>query len=253
MYDDHGDGEPVLLFMPGWCENRTVFHHLISQCSSRRRTLALDWRGHGESDWSSAFNADDLVEDALAIIEQSGAQRIIPVTISHAGWVALELRRRLGERIAKLVLLDWIILDPPPPFLGALQGLQSPEQWEQTREQLFSMWLADSQNSEVRDHIRQEMGAYGFEMWARAAREIGRAYKREGNPLRALSALHPPVPVLHLYSQPNDPDYLAAQQSFTDTHPWFSVSRIDAVTHFPALETPATIVEAIERFIAQTN
>ncbi len=126
MYDDQGDGEPVLLFMPGWCENRTVFHHLISQCSSRRRTLALDWRGHGESDWSSAFNAEDLVEDALAIIEQSGAQRIIPVTISYAGWVALELRRRLGERIAKLVLLDWIILDPPPPFLGALQGLQSP-------------------------------------------------------------------------------------------------------------------------------
>jgi pimeloyl-ACP methyl ester carboxylesterase len=248
-YDDRGRGEPILLCLPGWCENRTVFRHLIAQCGQKRRVLALDWRSHGESGVSRDFDTQDLVEDVLALIQHSGAERIVPVAISHAGWIALELRRRLGDRVEKIVLLDWIILDPPPPFLEVLQGLQSVDRWEQTRAQLFSMWLADSPNAEVRNHILQEMAAYGGEMWSRAAREISQAYQQAGNPITALSLLQPPVPVLHLYSQPADPNYLAAQRSISETYPWFQVERLEAVTHFPALEVPQLTVEAIERFL----
>ena len=47
----------------------------------------------------------------------------------------------------------------------------------------------------VADFIRNDMGSYGTEMWARAGREIGAAYAREGNPLKALAALpSPPFP-----------------------------------------------------------
>jgi hypothetical protein len=41
------------------------------------------------------------------VIEASQAQHVVPVALSHAGWVAIELRRRLGALIPKLVLLDW--------------------------------------------------------------------------------------------------------------------------------------------------
>ena len=85
---------------------------------------------------------------------------------AHSGWVALELRRRLGSRIPKLVLLDWIILQAPAPFVGALQAFQDPVQWEPAREQLFSLWLEGVDNPEVILFVREEMGAYGFEMWA---------------------------------------------------------------------------------------
>jgi pimeloyl-ACP methyl ester carboxylesterase len=79
----------------------------------------------------------DLADDALAVIEASQADRVVLVAMSHAGWVAIELRRRLGARIPKLVLLDWIVLEAPPPFLTVLQALQDPAEWQQTREQLF--------------------------------------------------------------------------------------------------------------------
>ncbi|MDR5694420.1 MAG: alpha/beta fold hydrolase [Armatimonadota bacterium] len=126
-YDDYGQGEPALLFMPGWCSSRRVFDELTRRCAQWRRTLAIDWRGHGQSERpTDDFGASDLADDALAVVEASQADRVVPVALAHAGWIAIELRRRLGARIPKLVLLDWIVLEAPPPFLGALQSLQDP-------------------------------------------------------------------------------------------------------------------------------
>lgn len=250
-YDDQGQGEPALLFLPGWCASRSVFDELTRRCAQWRRTLALDWRGHGQSERpTDDFGADDLADDALAVIEASQADRVVLVALAHAGWVAIELRRRLGARIPKLVLLDWIVLEAPPPFLGALRSLQDPAQWQQTREQLFSMWLHGLDIPALTHHVRDDMGSYPFEMWARAAREIGAAYAKAGSPLRALASLDPPVPVFHLYAQPEDPGYLAAQRSFSATHPWFQVVKLQARSHFPMYEVPDEMAMAIERFVA---
>ncbi len=249
-YGDYGQGEPVLLFMPGWCGSRKVFDELAARCAEQRRTLALDWRGHGQSERPAEdFGISDLVDDALAVIEASQADLVVPVAMAHAGWVAIEVRRRLGARIPKLVLLDWIVLDPPPPFLGALQSLQDPTQWWQTREQLFSMWLQGLDIPALTHYVREDMGSYPFEMWARAGREISNAYTKAGSPLQALASLDPPVPVLHLYAQPEDPGYLAAQQAFAAAHPWFQVLRLEARSHFPMYEVPDEMVVAIETFV----
>lgn len=249
-YEDHGQGEPALLFIPGWCGSHHVFDQLAQRCARDRRTLALDLRGHGQSAAPEAdFGMAELVEDALAVIEASGAEQIVPVALSHAGWVAIELRRRLPQRVQKLVLLDWIISEPPPPFLGALQGLQSPESWNETREQLFAMWLHGLEIPELKSYIHDDMGSYGAAMWARAGREIGAAYAAAGSPLQALAELDPPAPTLHLYAQPDDPGYLAAQHSFSAAHPWFEVRKLDARSHFPMLEVPDEMAAVIEAFV----
>jgi pimeloyl-ACP methyl ester carboxylesterase len=251
-YDDSGQGEPVLLFMPGWCASRKMFTQLLPLCASRRRVLALDWRGHGQSDYPEGdFGIKDLVEDALAVVEASGAQRVVPVAAAHAGWMALELRRKLAERIPGVVSLSWIVLDPPPPFLGALEALQDLDRWEQARQGLFSMWLKGVDDAEVIRFVREDMGSYGFEMWSRPGREISAAYAREGSPLRAFAALEPPVSLLHLYAQPSDPGFLAAQQAFAEEHPWFSVRKLEARSHFPQIEVPQEVAETIESFVAQ--
>jgi pimeloyl-ACP methyl ester carboxylesterase len=105
-YDDLGQREPALLMMPGWCANRTMFKHLAPRSSTYRRTFALDWRGHGQSGPARGdFGADGPVEDALAVIEASGAQQIVPVATAHAGWIAIELRRRLGGVCKQRALL----------------------------------------------------------------------------------------------------------------------------------------------------
>ena len=252
VYDDLGQGDPALLFLPGWCANRTVFQDLAPLCARDHRALVLDWRGHGESGSPQAdFGKDELVEDALSVIEASGARRIVPVALSHAGWVAIELRQRLGARVEKLVMLDWIIMmQPPREFFEGLEGMQSRERWSETVERIFAVWLSDVNNPALIRFVREEMGSYGFDMWSRAAREISSAYADLGVPIQILSRMNPPVPVMHLYAQPEDPRYLTAQELFAAAHPWFSVQRLNARSHFPMYEVPDDMAKAIDEFVS---
>ncbi len=250
VYDDMGQGEPALLFTPGWCASRTMYRQLMSLCSAHRRTLTLDWAGHGDSEMPSKdFGASALVADAIAVIEASNVQQVVPVTNAHSGWIAIELRRQLGERISKIVFLDWIILQAPASFLNILQGLQDPQHWLEARERLFSTWLAGVDNADVNSFVRGTMGSYNFDMWSRSGREISRAYAQAGSPLQELNTLHPPVSALHLYTQPDDPAYLAAQQAFAEAHPWFKVQKLAAPSHFPMIEVPEQVAQAIEHFV----
>ena len=250
-YTDAGKGEPALLLLPGWCATRAAFGKMAEICATRRRVLALDWRGHGASEISDKdFGSADLVKDALAVIEASRAQQVVPVALAHAGWLAIELRRRLGARISKIVLLDWVfIFDPPPHFMAALGALQDLQQWEHTRNRLFSTWLEGVSNPAVSHFVHHVMGGFGFSMWSRAGREIAAAYTRHNNPLHALEGFDTPAPVLHIYAQPVDAAYWDSQQFFAKSHPWFSAKRVNALSHFPMLETPEEIAEAIESFV----
>ncbi len=249
-FDDVGDGESSLLYLPGWCSNRTVFRGLLPLAARRRRALALDWRGHGGSQHPGGdYDTADLVEDAVAVIEQSGVTSVVPVGLSHAGWVAIELRRRLGpDRVPGIVLLDWMVLGPPPPFLEALAALQDPARWEAARAQLFAMWTTGVDLPALDANIA-EMADYGFDTWARAGREISARFTAEGSPAAALERLDQPCPTLHVYAQPADEAVLAAQVAYSAAHPWFSVHRLDAASHFPMFEVPEDLNSTIDRFV----
>ena len=68
-YSDNGQGEPALLLMPGWCATRKAFGAMAELSAKRRRVLALNWRGHGNSAVADTdFGEAALVEDALAVI-----------------------------------------------------------------------------------------------------------------------------------------------------------------------------------------
>jgi pimeloyl-ACP methyl ester carboxylesterase len=242
-----------LLLLSGWCVDRSVYA-IAPARAARARVLALDWRGHGESEAPDGdFGIAALVEDALAVVRDANAQIIVPVALAHAGWVALELRRRLGERVPAVVLVDWLVLEAPPPFLAALGGLQDANAWLGTRELLYSMWLHNVDNRKVVHLVRETMSAYGFDMWSRGAREVAAAYHRDGSPHGAFAALDPPVPALHLYAQPADPNFLQEQQHFADSHDWYAVRRLNARSHFPMLEVPREMAQVIEAFVASST
>jgi pimeloyl-ACP methyl ester carboxylesterase len=251
-YDSVGQGDPAFLFLPGWCVNRSFFGPVLEPASRHRRALSLDWRGHGGSERPrDDYTTEDLVSDALRVIDEAGIDRVIPVAQAHAGWIAIELRRRLGpERVPGLVLLSWMVLGPPPGFGDALAGLQDTGTWEGVRDGLLMRWTGRSDDAAIHRQT-EEMRAYGFDMWARAGREIGASFEREGTPLTALERLDPPARTLHIYAQPADESFLSAQEAYAADHRWFQVRRVDGVTHFPTLEAPGAVAEAIETFASE--
>jgi pimeloyl-ACP methyl ester carboxylesterase len=248
-FTERGGQDPTLLLLPGWCGDRSVFDPLLEPLGQHHRVVSVDWRGHGDTPADGDFGTAELVEDAVEVIRHLGAQHVVPVALSHAGWVAIELRRRLGATaVPGVVLLDWMVLGPPPPFLGALRGLQHPDSWQDVRSGLFGMWLGDLDIPALETYVGS-MGGYGFEMWARAGREIESSFAEHGSPVAALAALDPPPPTLHLYAQPADPGLLAAQQQYAAEHRWFSVVKLEAASHFPMLEVPEVLSDEITGFV----
>lgn len=249
-YDDIGRGEPTFLCLSGWCADRSHFEGVATRLARRRRVLCLDWRGHGESAPApSDFGTADLVEDALAVIAESGARRIVPVATSHAGWIAIALRVRLGERIPKLVLVDWLVHGVPPELREVLGDLQDASRRGAALDRLFARWAPPGSPPAVMDYVHRVMAAQPEAMWARAGREIAAAYARAGSPLAALARLAPPPPTLHVHANPQDDAILAAQSAFAAKHPWYFAERLSSRTHFPTLDAAEAVAEAIDRFV----
>jgi pimeloyl-ACP methyl ester carboxylesterase len=250
-YEDMGRGEPALLMTPAWCMSHAGLGSLPARASANRRVLTLDWRGQGQSDKPSGdFGAAELVKDCLGMIEAAGVDRFIPVTLHHSGWVGIELRRQLGDRIPKVVYLDWVVLPPPPFYLDLVRGLAAPDGWQQARDQLLGLFLQnDIHNPDYTRMVQEEMRSYSGEMWMRSGREIGASFARWGSPVAALAALTPPPQTLHIYGQPDDPGYLAGQQAFAAENPWFHVHKVEALSPFAAFEMPDALAAIIEAFV----
>jgi pimeloyl-ACP methyl ester carboxylesterase len=249
-YDHQGPrADLAVLCLTGWWMDRGYYRPLVERLAGRHRVITLDWRGHGDSGRAPAdFGYQQLADDALAVIEASGVRNIVPVTQAHGGWAAVELRRRLGDRVRRIVAASWLVLDPSPPFLAALATSQDERRWREGREELYRQWLADAPEGVV-EEIRREMDVHDFEMCSRAARAITADYARYGNPLRALSEIEPKPDILHVFAQPHAPEYLAAQETFSVANPWFSVKRLDGVSHFPAFELPDDMAAEIDQVI----
>jgi pimeloyl-ACP methyl ester carboxylesterase len=249
-HDDLGTGEPALVFVPGWCGDRDVFDPLVPLASRHRRAVAVDLPDQGGSERvSQDFDTDTVVDSLVALVDRLGIERFVPVGLAHAGWSAVRLRQRLGgKRVPGIVLLDWMVLGTPPGFADALQGLQQQEAWEQVRAGLFSMWTTGVDVPALHRYVGS-MGRYGFEHWSRAGREIAAAFAAHGSPVAALESMDPPCPTLHAYAQPADDGFLAAQQAYAAEHPWFTVRRLRASSHFPMFEVPGEIAELVEEHV----
>jgi pimeloyl-ACP methyl ester carboxylesterase len=135
----------------------------MERLSGHRRVLAMDWRGHGESQAPKRdFGHAEMVADVLAVIQASGAQSVIPIAQAHGGWVAVELRRKLGERVPRMIFTSWNPISTGQNPLAMMQALQDTARWPETVEQLLTMWLRGAPSS-VNTHIRNEMESHGSE------------------------------------------------------------------------------------------
>jgi pimeloyl-ACP methyl ester carboxylesterase len=244
--EELGEGEPALLLLTGWCSSHERWALAAPLLAAHRRVVLFDWRGHGDSAPAQMdFGTAQLVQDAMAVIEERGLQSVIPCSASHSGWVAIELRRRLGERVPAIAHLDWMVNRPSGPYMELIAALQSEDTWQQARDKLFEIWAADDRSPAITGAL-EVMRRQGAEMWIRSGREIEAEYARDHSPLEAYAAIDTPPQVLHIYGQPPAQEYLASQRTFAQKHDWFAVHKLEGHTHFSMIECPSEITAAIE-------
>lgn len=104
-------GRPVLL-LHGLGSNAQYWNR-VAQRLTGRRLVAPDARAHGLTGRPphtppvpDGFSMDELIADAMLVIDRLGLERPVVVGHSWGATVALELASHAGERIAALVFVD---------------------------------------------------------------------------------------------------------------------------------------------------
>ncbi|MFB8003072.1 alpha/beta fold hydrolase [Nocardia sp. NPDC056000] len=247
-YDRHGDtANPTVVLLSGWCQDHRLFDPLLPHLISDFDVVRIDWRGHGlDRTPVPDFGPAEQATDTLAVLDALGVERFLPLSTSHGGWANIEIAERAGlARVASVLVIDWIMTAASPEFLASLDAGADPDTWQQGRDGLFDIWLDGSDNAAVRNHVRNEMAAFDYEMWARSCRVIKTAYQHWGSPLERMAAMSEQPSIKHLFSQPTTADYARAQEDFESSHPWFSYRNLGGPTHFPTLDSPEPVAEEI--------
>lgn len=100
---------PLVLLLHGGGQTRHAWKR-TGELLARRgfHAVALDARGHGDSDWAAggAYSPDDMAEDIIAVAAEIAAPQTALVGASMGGGAALVAAARAPSRCDALVLVD---------------------------------------------------------------------------------------------------------------------------------------------------
>jgi pimeloyl-ACP methyl ester carboxylesterase len=129
-YELANGGEPPLVLVHGWCCDHTYFAPQIEHFASRGHSVvAVDLRGHGQSDKPhQPYTMQTFADDVAWICEQLTLVKPVIVGHSMGGVVAFDIATRYPTLPSAIVMLDAAVVLPAAAgasisdFLEALRG-----------------------------------------------------------------------------------------------------------------------------------
>lgn len=98
------DAPTLLLFHGLATTSYLTWFSTLDQLREEHRVVMLDQRWHGRGIVSERFSLEECVDDAAAVLEHLGIERVVAVGYSMGGALAQVFWRRHGDRAAGLVL-----------------------------------------------------------------------------------------------------------------------------------------------------
>jgi pimeloyl-ACP methyl ester carboxylesterase len=101
-------GAPTLLLLHGYTGHARSWDHFAEAMTKDYRVLALDQRGHGETQWAppTAYDTIEMVEDLDAFVAALSLDRFTLLGLSMGGIVSFGWAGRSPPSLAKLVIVD---------------------------------------------------------------------------------------------------------------------------------------------------
>ena len=242
-YEVRGEGETALVFVHGWCCDRSYWKEQLPYFSDKYKVVAIDLGGLGESgsgrnDWTLAAYGDDVA----AVVEKLNLDKAVLIGHSMGGYVILEAERRIPERVIGLVPVD---------VFGNVEA-------KRTREYLDKVYARFQSNFEkaMRDSF-SEFAEWGdpvlLEILFSCPPDIGRSSQKAyfnylNNELtQALAAVQAQITCINRESKPVD---LEVARKYSAS---FDVIYMSGVGHLLILEDPVTfnclLEETIQEFV----
>ncbi|MFH1034401.1 MAG: alpha/beta hydrolase [Pseudomonadota bacterium] len=243
-YDQQGQGDPALLFIHGYTCDHSFFEPQVEHFAPGRRVLAVDLRGHGQSDKPEQdYTLAGLADDCAWLCRRLGLERVVAVGHSMGGGVALELAGRHSELVAGVVALDTAILSDSRRLRHTLpslvEGLAGPRYLEAHRAYMTALW-GPWNDPERCQAILERM--------ARTPRGVMQALAREFQRWDGAAALaRVSCPALTVAASRQRSQHAELQALC----PWLTGGQTVCSGHFITLEVPAQVNAMLESFLAR--
>ncbi len=239
-YTDAGKGGVPLLLVHGFCGNHSHLSPQFEYFRRHHRVVAVDRRGHGQSDKpEQTYTIEGFADDLAWLCREIGLYK--PVVVVHSmGAIGLELAAAFPDLLSALVLLDAPFAPPPEAQMGFQQllgGLASPAYQDvlrQTADSLIFLPTDDQQRKaqivEGMIHVPQQVMVSAWENYL--------AYDEEA------AAAQCWIPLLHLRSI-----FPANLCRLRELCPQLVTGETVGGGHFHQLEVPEQVNPMIERFL----
>jgi pimeloyl-ACP methyl ester carboxylesterase len=240
-YDEAGIGDPALLFLHGWCGNRSFFAPQFDFFSETHRVVSVDLPGHGASPVPREYSIEAFAKDTAELARALHLGRSVVFGHSIGAMVALALAQHTPDLVAAVALID-----PPPlskevwkgfsaQLISSFEGSDGPAGRRQFVEQMF----LPTDDPTRRGEIVRIMTAVPNDIAIPLVRAIA-AYD-------AMAALRDcQVPVVTISSAVPTNDAAALREA----NPTITLGQTVGAGHFLQLEVPEQVNPMIERFLA---
>ena len=240
-HDVAGAGDPALLFLHGWCGDRSFFKPQFDHFSKTNRVVAVDLPAHGTSDVPKEYAIEAFANDVDELARGLSLGPSVVFGHSIGAMVALALARQSPGLVSAVALID-----PPPlskevwrgfssQLISSFEGPDGPAGRRQFVEQMF----LPTDDPALRARIIQTMTAVPNDIAIPLVRAIAG--------FDAMAALREcKVPVLTISSAVPTND----AASLLEANPTMTIGQTVGAGHFLMLEVPEQINPMIERFLA---
>jgi len=125
-FDANGSGNPALVFVHGWANNRSIWDQQVAHFAQKYTVITVDLAGFGESEsardlWTMA----SFGEDVIGVLDELELDEVVLIGFSMGASVVIEAATRLPKRFAGVVVVDMlqdVTLKYSPEMLDQLEG-----------------------------------------------------------------------------------------------------------------------------------
>ncbi len=122
-YELHGASDaPPLVLLHALGESRSDWAPVVGRFAERFRVVAVDLRGHGDSDWPGTYSFQLMADDVRGLLDHLGLDRVTLLGHSMGGCVAYLIAEQSPGRVEFL-----IVEEATPPFVRVRPRPKRPE------------------------------------------------------------------------------------------------------------------------------